>query len=365
MIEKTNLKTLKVRVKDKHQSILERMAFEVNQVWNSANEITATYSYIPVPEVGWLKNHFSAFDLQKDLKSIKAERGFILHSTTIQEVIAVHYKSRRQFKTDKLRWRVSGGTRRSLGWIPFKSGAAQWKNGQVYFAGHFFKVWDSYGLSQFEFRSGSFSQDSRGRWYFNIVVEAAQIASKATGQVGIDLGLKEVATCSNGLKLESKQFYRQLETKLGVAQRANKKQRVKAIHAKIKNRRLNHIHQFTTRLVKDNALIVVGNVNSSQLAKTKMAKSVLDAGWYILKTQLDYKSKAMQAVFIEVNESYTTQACSCCGSISANSPKGRAGLRIREWSCPECGALHDRDINAAKNILALGHERLAAGIRAL
>ena len=365
MIEKTNLKTLKVRVKDKHQSILERMAFEVNQVWNSANEITATYSYIPVPEVGWLKNHFSAFDLQKDLKSIKAERGFILHSTTIQEVIAVHYKSRRQFKTDKLRWRVSGGTRRSLGWIPFKSGAAQWKNGQVYFAGHFFKVWDSYGLSQFEFRSGSFSQDSRGRWYFNIVVEAAQIASQATGQVGIDLGLKEVATCSNGLKLESKQFYRQLETKLGVAQRANKKQRVKAIHAKIKNRRLNHIHQFTTRLVKDNALIVVGNVNSSQLAKTKMAKSVLDAGWYILKTQLDYKSKAMQAVFLEVNESYTTQACSCCGSISANSPKGRAGLRIREWSCPECGALHDRDINAAKNILALGHERLAAGIRAL
>ena len=196
-------------------------------------------------------------------------------------------------------------------------------------------------------------------------MEAAQIASQATGQVGIDLGLKEVTTCSNGLKLESKQFYRQLETKLGVAQRANKKQRVKAIHAKIKNRRLNHIHQFTTRLVKDNALIVVGNVNSSQLAKTKMAKSVLDAGWYILKTQLDYKSKAMQAVFIEVNESYTTQACSCCGSISANSPKGRAGLRIREWSCPECGALHDRDINAAKNILALGHERLAAGIRAL
>ena len=188
MIEKTNLKTLKVRVKDKHQSILERMAFEVNQVWNSANEITATYSYIPVPEVGWLKNHFSAFDLQKDLKSIKAERGFILHSTTIQEVIAVHYKSRRQFKTDKLRWRVSGGTRRSLGWIPFKSGAAQWKNGQVYFAGHFFKVWDSYGLSQFEFRSGSFSQDARGRWYFNIVVEVAQTTASATGEVGIDLG---------------------------------------------------------------------------------------------------------------------------------------------------------------------------------
>ena len=365
MIEKTNLKTLKVRVKDKHKAILERMAFEVNQVWNTANEITALYSYIPVPEVGWLSQSYSAFDLQKQLKGIKAERGFILHSTTIQEVIAVHHKARRQFKTDKLRWRVSGGARRSLGWIPFKSGAAKWKSGQVYFAGHYFKVWDSYGLSQFDFRSGSFSQDARGRWYFNIVVEVAQTTSSATGEVGIDLGLKEVATCSNGLTLESKQFYRELEAQLGLAQRANKKQRVKAIHAQIKNRRLNHIHQFTTRLVKENSLIVVGNVNSSQLAKTKMAKSVLDAGWFMLKTQLDYKSKAMQAVFVEVNESYTTQACSCCGCISPNSPKGRSGLRIREWSCPECGALHDRDVNAAKNILALGHERLAGGIRAL
>ena len=365
MIEKTNLKTLKVRVKDKHQAILERMAFEVNQVWNAANEITSLYSYVPIPEVGWIRNTFSAFDLQKQLKGIKVERGFILHSTTVQEVIAVHHKARRQFKTDKLRWRVSGGARRSLGWIPFKAGAAKWKSGQVYFAGHYFKVWDSYGLSQFDFRSGSFAQDARGRWYFNIVVEAAQKTSSATGEVGIDLGLKEVATCSNGLKLQSKQFYRELETQLGLAQRANKKQRVKAIHAQIKNRRLNHLHQFTTRLVKENALIVVGNVSSSKLAKTQMAKSVLDAGWHILKTQLDYKSKAMQAVFIEVNESYTTQACSCCGCISPNSPKGRAGLGIREWSCPECGAVHDRDVNAAKNILAAGHCRLAGGILAL
>ncbi|MDO9170059.1 MAG: transposase, partial [Methylobacter sp.] len=65
---------------------------------------------------------------------------------------------------------------------------------------------------------------------------------------------------------------------------------------------------------------------------------------------------------IEVNESYTTQACSCCDCISASSPKGRAGLRIRAWTCAECGTTHDRDINAAKNILALGHKRLAVGI---
>ncbi len=96
-----------------------------------------------------------------------------------------------------------------------------------------------------------------------------------------------------------------------------------------------------------------------------MAKSVLDAGWFMLKTQLEYKSIAMQGVFVEVNEKYTSQICSCCGLISPNSPKGRAGLGIREWTYAECGAWHDRDINAAKNILALGYERLAVGIPTL
>ncbi|ADE13927.1 transposase IS605 OrfB [Nitrosococcus halophilus Nc 4] len=359
---KANIKTLKVRVKDKHKPVLERMAFEVNQVWNGANEITADDSYVPVPGVGYIRNSFTAYELQKQLKSIKLERGFIIHSTTVQEVIAAHHKSRRQFKTDKLRWRVSGGPRRSLGWIPFKKGAAKWKKGQVYFASHSFKVWDSYGLSQQAFRSGSFSQDARGRWYFNIVVEVALEQSIATGQVGIDLGLKDTATCSNGLKLEAYRFYRNGQAQLAKAQRANKNKRVKAIHAKIKNRRLDALHKFTTQVVHENAFIVVGNVSSSSLAKTKMAKSVLDAGGFILKTQLDYKSKAMQAEFVEINEAYTTQACSCCGGISNSSPRGRAGLGIREWSCPECGAHHDRDVNAAMNILAAGHRRLAEGI---
>jgi IS605 OrfB family transposase len=283
----------------------------------------------------------------------------------VQEVIAAHHKARKQFKTDKLRWRISGGPRRSLGWIPFKKGAAKWKSGQVYFAGHFFKVWDSYGLSAFAFRSGSFSQDSRGRWYFNIAVKAPVKPTLATEQIGIDLGLKDIATCSNGLKLKNKQIYRHLEEKLGKVQRANEKSRVRAMHAKIKHRRLDAIHKFTTRLVRENAFIVVGNVSSSSLAKTKMAKSVLDAGWFMPKTQLDYKSKAMQAEFIEVNETYTTQACSCCGAISSSSPKGRAGLGIRKWTCAACGAHHDRDVNAAMNILALGHQRLAGGIPVL
>ena len=348
------IKTLSVRVRDKHASVLNRLAFDVNQVWNAANEQSAEYSWVPIPEVGYINCGTSAFDLMKELKGIRKQRGMIIDSTAVQETIAVHAKARKQFKKNKLNWRCSGGSKKALGWIPFKSGAAKWVNGQVRYAGLYFKVWDSYGLSKFNFRSGCFSQDARGRWYFNIVVQVEAIQQLAkSGQVGIDLGLKTTATCSNGDTLKRQDCYRNLEAKLGKAQRAKDKKRVRAIHAKIKNTRKNAIHQFTHKIVKENSLIVVGNVSSQALAKTKMAKSVLDAGWFMLKTQLEYKSIATQAVFIEVNESYTTQTCSCCGLISHNSPKGRAGLRIREWTCAECGATHDRDINAAKNILAL------------
>ena len=95
-----------------------------------------------------------------------------------------------------------------------------------------------------------------------------------------------------------------------------------------------------------------GDVASAKLVKTKMAKSTLDAGWSMFKTMLEYKSHQAGIVFEVVSENYTTQTCSCCGVITASSPKGRAGLRIREWVCSACGAAHDRDTNAAKNILA-------------
>jgi IS605 OrfB family transposase len=223
-------------------------------------------------------------------------------------------------------------------------------------------LWDSYGLSKYNVKTGVFVQDSRNRWYVCLVVDnAPTLASKGIKPIGIDLGLKDLATLSNGQKIEAQRIYRKYEQKLGVAQRARNKKRVKAIHAKIKQIRSNHLHQESTKLVKNYAAIFVGNVNAKSLAKTKLAKSVLDAGWTLFRTLLKYKSENAGVWFDEVNEQYTTQTCSCCGS-GDSSPKGRAGLGIREWTCVQCGTLHDRDVNAAKNILALGHERLAEGI---
>ncbi|WP_442962834.1 RNA-guided endonuclease InsQ/TnpB family protein [Pseudomonas sp. Leaf58] len=118
-------------------------------------------------------------------------------------------------------------------------------------------------------------------------------------------------------------------------------------------------------MVKNHAAIFVGNVNASALAKTSMAKSVLDAAWTTFRTQLQYKAMRQGVVFAEVNEAFSTQACSCCGVNPPSSPKGRAGLGIRQWTCSSCGSVHDRDVNAARNIARLGLQALAEGIPAL
>jgi IS605 OrfB family transposase len=116
---------------------------------------------------------------------------------------------------------------------------------------------------------------------------------------------------------------------------------------------------LSTKLVKKNAAIFVGNVSSTKLVKTKMAKSVLDAGWSMFKTMLEYKCARAGVVFDVVSEYQSTQICSDCDAVSG--PKGIADLGIREWICMVCGIHHDRDINSAKIHLARGLARLAGG----
>lgn len=352
-------KTLKVRVKDKHAGVLRQMAREVNIVWNFLNETSSR-------AIRERSIFLSSFELQKYTNGFSKCDGVLIGSQTIQQVSDEYATRRKQFKRSRLRWRVSSraNPKYSPGWVPFKIGAAKYKSGQIQFAGTKFGIWDSYNLAKYSLRSGSFTEDSRGRWYLNVCVQVEQKISSGTASVGIDLGLKATATTSDGEVLIGRQ-YRGLEQKLGIAQRAGKKDRARAIHAKIRNQRKDAAHKFSTALVRRCSAIFVGDVSSSKLVKTKMAKSTLDAGWAQLKTMLEQKCQRAGVVFAVVDERYTTQACSSCGSISASSPKGRTGLRIREWTCVDCGTAHDRDINAARNILAAGHRRLAVGIPAL
>ena len=358
----TATKTLKLRLKDKHARVLRQMAREVNQVFNFCNETSARAIR---ERHRWL----SGYDLQKLTAGFSQCDGITIGSGTVQVVCAEYAGRRKQFKKSRLNWRVSNpkSSKYALGWIPFKGGHARYKAGQIHFAGQMFGLWDSYGLGHYNLRAGSFSEDSRGRWYFNVAVQIPELVGPRlpgpTASVGIDLGLKDCATTSDGQKLEGR-WFRQHELKLAKAQRARKKRRVKALHARIRNQRKDALHKLSSSLVQQNAALFVGDVASAKLVKTQMAKSTLDAGWAMFKTMLEYKSQQAGIVFEVVNESYTTQTCSCCGAIPPSSPKGRAGLGIREWVCSECATVHDRDVNAARNILAAGHRRLAAGIPA-
>ncbi|WP_432258075.1 RNA-guided endonuclease InsQ/TnpB family protein [Cupriavidus sp. TMH.W2] len=345
-----------MRVKDKHASWLSAQAREVNFVWNFCNELS-------VRVFERERRFIGAYELQKFTDGATKE-GLGLHSHTVQEVGQEYCRRRSQFHKVKLRWRVSGGARRSLGWVPFKTGALKYANGQVRFNGQTLSLWDSYGLSRYDLRAGNFSEDARGRWYLNVTVRVPVQLGPPAGQaeVGIDLGLKDFFATSDGQQVEAPQFYRDLEPKLAAAQRAGKKQRVRALHARIANRRKDFLHKYSTALVRKYRAIFVGNVNASSLAQTRAAKSVLDAGWSTFRTMLQYKCDSAGVWFKEVDEAYSTQDCHVCGSRSG--PKGLAGLSVRRWQCLHCRAEHDRDINAAHNIRARGmawlEEQIAA-----
>jgi putative transposase len=199
----------------------------------------------------------------------------------------------------------------------------------LHFNGLQIGLWDSYGLSRYEPGSGSFNEDSRGRWYVNIAVkvqlEEKRVPHGAT-TVGIDLGLKTMATYSDGTVFAPQKWYRESEQAPGIAQRAKKKRRVKAIHARIANQRKDAIHKETTALVKKHAAIFVGDVNAKALAKTGMAKSVHDAAWTTFRTQLRYKAIRQWVVFAEVNEAFSTQTVRAAGPFPPAVRKVGQGL---------------------------------------
>lgn len=345
----SSTRVLRFRLKDKHAARLRAMAQEVNFVWNYCNDLSQ--------QVLRREHRFmGAFEMQKYLSGASKE-GLGIGSAVFQQVAEEFVTRRRQFKKSKLRWRISNPKRadRSLGWIPFKNRSLVYKGGQVCFQGMKLSLWDSHGLANRVFGAGSISEDARGRWYLNATVEVKQQSKPAAilgVALGIDLGLKDHAVDSEGIRVEAQQFYRDLEHRLGVAQRSGNKARARAIHAKIANRRKDFLHKLSTQQARSHAAIFVGDVNAFSLAKTKMAKSVLDAGWSTYRTMLKYKCDDAGAWFAVIDESFSTQECHVCGTRTG--PKGLAGLSVRRWTCSTCGTEHDRDVNSARVIKARG-----------
>lgn len=283
-----------------------------------------------------------------------------IHSRTVLRVCAAYAEGRAACRLPWLRWRG----KKSLGWVPFCGDQIGFDGAKFKFRKAYYEPMHIRDLLKpgMKFLAGSFCADASGRWYLNVTIKVPCAAPRPERVIGVDLGLKSLASLSDGGKIEMPQFYRESELSLATAQRARKTKRARSIHAKARNRRKDFLHKASASLVREYGTIIVGDVSPSKLAKTRMAKSINDAGWAGFKNYLSYKSIRNGGRMIEVSEAMSTQTCSECGSLPPSRPKGIAGLGVRGWQCDDCGTVHDRDHNAAKNILRVGLDALVEGV---
>lgn len=213
-------------------------------------------------------------------------------------------------------------------------------------------------------------KDAAGRYFASFVVEAcAEPLPETAGEVGIDLGLTHFAVLSDGRKIDNPQFLRRAERRLKKAQkdlsrkakgsnnRAKAVARVARAHARVADARRDFAHKLSTRIIRENQAVVVEDLSVKGLARTRLAKSVHDAGWGQFVAMLEYKAARYGRHLVRIGRfEPTSQVCSACGVLDGPKP-----LHVRSWTCTACGTAHDRDVNAAKNILAAGRaERLNA-----
>jgi putative transposase len=203
-------------------------------------------------------------------------------------------------------------------------------------------------------------KDAAGRYFASFVVETGpeEVLPEAAPEVGIDLGFGHFAVLSDGTKVDSPRLLRRAEKRLKKAQRdLSRKQKgssnrnkarikVARAHAKVADARREFHHQLSTRLIRENQAIAVEDLAVKGLARTRLAKSVHDAGWSAFVTMLEYKAARYGRTFVKIGRfEPTSQVCSRCGVKDGPKP-----LHVRAWTCGACGAVLDRDINAAVNI---------------
>ncbi|MET8218348.1 RNA-guided endonuclease InsQ/TnpB family protein [Streptomyces hirsutus] len=206
-------------------------------------------------------------------------------------------------------------------------------------------------------------KDAAGRYFASFVIDTDPAADAARmpdsdQTVGIDLGLTHFAILDDGTKIDSPRFLRRAEKKLKKAQRELSRKRkgsknrekarlkVARAHARVADARREFHHQLSTKLIRENQAIGVEDLAVHGLARTQLAKSVHDAGWSQFVAMLVYKADRYERTLIKIGRFVpTSQTCSHCDHVDGPKP-----LHIREWTCPACGALLDRDINSARNV---------------
>ncbi|MGW3663053.1 RNA-guided endonuclease InsQ/TnpB family protein [Streptomyces sp. NPDC005141] len=215
------------------------------------------------------------------------------------------------------------------------------------------------------------SQDAAGRWFVSLLCDDTVPAAPATtAAVGIDAGITSLATLSTGEKITNPRHERRDRARLARAQRelsrkaegdgknrAKARREVAKVHARIADRRRDHLHKLTTRLVRENQTVVIEDLTVRNMVENHgLARAISDVAWRELRGMLEYKCAWYGREFVVIDRWFpSSKLCGNCGTIRAKLP-----LHVRTWTC-ECGTVHDRDVNAAKNVLAAGLAVSACG----
>lgn len=234
--------------------------------------------------------------------------------------------------------------------------------GRMYSYIRFVWSWPNIHLSAISPTSVTVSREPDGRWYvsFSCEVPEPEPLPSAGCSVGVDLGLKDFAVLSTGEKIAHprhmeakerrlKRYQRMMARKQrGSANRAKAKQRVARAHSRVRDARRDFLHKLSTRVVRENDVIAIEDLAVANMAKNpKLSKAISRSGWGEFRSMLEYKAERAGRTLAVANRFYpSSKTCSSCGHLLAS-----LSLSTRKWTCPSCGTRHDRDVNAAKNLL--------------
>ncbi len=253
----------------------------------------------------------------------------------------------------------------------------RYRDGRLYLAKmsaplEFTWSWPDTGPAAIDPATVTVSRDPCGRWYVSFAVDVPGLRQlPATGAVvGVDLGIKDFAVTSDGEKIPNPRRLARRERNLaryqrrvarcqrGSANRGKARAKVARAHRKVRASRADFLHRASARLVRDHDVIVIEDLNVSGMVRNRsLAKAISDCGWGEFRRQLEYKCDRAGRHLIVIDRWYpSSKTCSSCGHLLAS-----LSLSTRTWQCPSCGTRHDRDINAAKNILAAGLAVTACG----
>jgi putative transposase len=263
---------------------------------------------------------------------------------------------------------------RSKASATFTTSGFRYRNGQIWLAkmaGPLAIVWSRPLPEVAEPSTVTVSRDAAGRWHISILTECPVTAlPPLEAAVGIDAGLTSLLTLSTGEKITNPRHERRDRARLawaqrilsrkarGSANRAKAKVKVARVHARIADRRRDHLHKLSTRIIRESQAVIIEDLSVRNMVRNHcLARAISDASWSEFRRMLEYKADWYGRTVIVIDRFYpSSKTCSACGHIAAKMP-----LNVREWTCTACGAVHDRDVNAAQVIRAAGLAVQACG----